>query len=194
MIAQILQEWKERQICEWGYYKKLLKKLREASERNDLARMAELKEAIRSMACICGAYPESELLRVLEELELEENDLRYIRNSINFVTRSIDNGHLEDAETVIEDVTRLTCGNCTKCKTAPMLSLPLILRNIDLQTQPKQPHALTWPDICSEDCKNIQCSYRKSENFGRPCVHLWENYTNDKFITRTISKRRRDES
>jgi len=42
-----------------------------------------------------------------------------------------------------------------------------------------------FPDVCSSDCENVQCPYRRHENYGKPCLLKFEQYKN-RSLTETI--------
>lgn len=119
-MSRELQEWKEEQkkpfFCHWSNYQKLIRKFKDASEKRDTQRMTELKGEIHDMAKMCGAIPDVSLMRILEEVELNDNDLAYIRSSIPFIERCIDSEDFEPIEITVKDINWLVGCNPEKCQ------------------------------------------------------------------------------
>jgi hypothetical protein len=170
-------------VCEWQSYQQLLKKFKEASLNGDVERMAEIKIEIHNICRLCGAFPLPEIMRILEDVELPENDVNYIRNSLPFIERCADKLDFKTVETLVADINHLTGCNCQNCEHEEIDFAAAMRRgfsNIQGQVSPMAAPSLeedareaTYPERCSDQCKFTTCPYRRMENYGLPCKQRW---------------------
>jgi hypothetical protein len=72
--------------------------------------MEELKKEIHELCVLCGAIPNKELMKILEDNTV------HVQEAMTFIERCITNGNVEPAETIINDINRIAGCNSEKCQ------------------------------------------------------------------------------
>lgn len=181
---EVMEKWEDSdKICAWQSYQELLKKYKEASLKGNIERMAEIKTELHDLCRLCGAFPLPEIMRILEDVELPENDVNYIRNSLPFIVRCADSLDFKTIKTVVGDINRITGCTCQQCEheeidfAAAMRRgfsniqgavSPMAAPNLEEDRREQQ-----YPEICNILCEHITCPYRRQENYNLPCKQRW---------------------
>lgn len=112
---EIMQKWEDSgHICEWQSYQQLLKKFKDASLKGDIKRMAEIKTEIHNLCSLCGAVPIPEMMKILEDVEISEDNASYLRSSLNLIERCVDQRDVKTIDALVTDVNRVTGCGCQK--------------------------------------------------------------------------------
>lgn len=171
-------------LCEWQSYQQLLKKYKEASLKGDIERKAELKDELQNICRLCGAFPIPEIMRILEDVELPESEVNYIRNSIPFIKRCADDGDFKTVDVLVADINQRTGCNCETCEhhenpdfgEAMVRGFSNIQGNVSPTAAPsleEDAREKTYPETCTDGCKFVTCPYRRQENYNLPCKQQW---------------------
>jgi hypothetical protein len=183
---EIMKNWEDSgRICEWQSYQQLLKKFKEASQKGNIERMAEIKTELHDLCRLCGAFPLPEIMRILEDVELSENDLTYIRNSLPFIERCADSLDFKTMNTLVRDINRITGCTCQQGEhdekidfaAAMMRGFTNIQGAVSPMTTPnleEDRREAQYPEFCSDKCEHVTCPYRRQENFNLPCKARWQ--------------------
>lgn len=170
-------------LCEWQSYQQLLKKFKEASLKGDIERMAEIKTELHNICRLCGAFPLPEIMRILEDVELPESDVNYIRNSLPFIERCADKLDFKTIDALVTDINHLTGCTCQQCEheetdfaAAMQRGFGNIQGNVSPMAAPsleEDAREAQYPEICGDGCKFVTCPYRRTENYNLPCKQRW---------------------
>lgn len=168
-------------VCEWSSYQKLLRRFEQASLKKDIKRMAELKGEIHNICQICGAFPTPEIMRILEDVTLSENNVNYIRNSLNFIERCCEQQDFRTIHTLVGDINKISGCNCQPCEPKErdfatamrrgFSSIQGAVRSFNFEEQAREQN---YPETCTDKCTHLTCPYRRQENFNKPCLQQFK--------------------
>jgi hypothetical protein len=181
---EVMEKWEDSShVCAWQSYQQLLKKFKEASLKGNIERMAEIKTELHDVCRLCGAFPIPEIMRILEDVELPENDVSYLRNSFDVIERCADQLDFKTIKAIVTDINHITGCTCQNCEheevdfAAAMRRgfaniqgavSPMAAPNLEEDRREQQ-----YPEICTDGCNHMTCPYRRQENYNLPCKQRW---------------------
>lgn len=167
-----------RYYCDLNNFQTLIKKFKEARRNKDQQRVEELKSSIEAFRKVCGVpYSDEEittLTSTFEDFTLRECDIAYLRNAPNFIIRSLQNGHLQQAEAVLKDIERyVNHPNNKKQKESKCQYRAMVLGFQNINGNVADVRRLignNFPETCTQECPHTQCSsWGIPEMQGKPC-------------------------
>lgn len=172
------------------YLGNLVLALKKAKREKNIEMIKSLARELENSKILCGASPmvlafEHQLKDVSTELNLSNNPI--IRRSLApppaeklcpYCEKCTQRMLTMEGFTTLElykDGTRsLFIPKKEPVKIAPMISdAQIALRNLNYEDE----HRIKlFPETCSEECKSVQCPYRREENYGKPCLSRLQQY------------------
>ena len=181
----------DQNLCEWKNYQQLIKRFKEANINGDVQLMKKLKEEIHELCILCGAIPNKDLMRILEDNTVN------VRDAMTFIERCINNGNVKPAETILNEINRIAgcdSGKCNCQHTEKMLTVigfqtyeihpdgtlspyeepPEVERSLPNPNIEEDRRKLTYPPICIETCEFIRHCGAYPRNLGNICVNRFD--------------------
>ena len=115
----------------------------------------------------------------LLEKALGTDSVEYINNSYGFIERAIQNNDLEAVEVVVRDLSQLRkraepeTTDFAEAMRRGFSSIQGAVAPMAAPSLEEDAREKTYPETCTDGCKFVTCSYRRTENYNLPCKQRW---------------------